>query len=437
MPLAADKLSDVLHSCPHFDRLLTLCVPKQFYLIGGAIRDALLGLPVTDLDLICSEDPTAIARTFARQIGGHWFWLDQERRQSRVVVRHDTVGPNYDFALFRAPDLDGDLLDRDFTINALAIPLQAGMSCTELIDPCRGLEDLQQGLLRMVSDDSLANDPLRIIKGIRHATVLGFEIDGVTTQTMRQEVAGLSQVAAERIRQEVWKVLADKSVERGLQLLGECGAGQQLFGSAFAGALTELKQRVKSYRLCWQGLSAERPVVSSWLAHEFEQGLSCETLLIWTLLLASLSRQLPVHLAEEWRLSRKVRANIAAIAALNQVVLKEFFGIANNARAFAWWSARYRVDPKLFLLALVVVGLPEVAMDMAVIRGWVTLVDGLDDQRPADLVDGDWLRRELHLIAGPEMTKALQRLRNAEISGQVSSQEEARQFLIQSYHNRD
>ncbi len=437
MQVAIDKLSDALQRFPHFDLLLTLCSSKDAYLVGGAIRDALIGRPLTDLDLIFPGDPTFLAKDFAREIGGHWFWLDQERLQSRVVVTHDTECFNYDFALFRAPDLERDLLDRDFTINALALPLAGDLSASSLIDPCHGLDDLQQDSLRMVGEESFRNDPLRIIKGIRHATVLTLKIETGTLQAMQREVAALDRIAPERVRQEVWKIFSDEQAGRGLQLLLECGAGERLFGNHFAFQVEELRGQLKSYREVWTQLIQSYSIVKGWLSQEVEQGLSNETLLLWSLLLTLIDRDLSAQLAEEWRLSRKARTNITAIVALDQVALDELATIARSERAFMWWAARYHIDPKLLLLAISVIGSPETTFTMDDIRTWVPLVAGLNDQRPCDLVDGHWLRNELGLNEGPEMTKALQLLRNAEISGQVCNKDEAHRFLVKHYQNKD
>jgi poly(A) polymerase len=436
MRVAMDKLSDVLHGSPHFHCLLDLCTNKQAYLVGGAIRDALIGRPLTDLDLIMPEDPTALARDFARHIGGHWFWLDQERRQSRVVVNRADSCPDYDFALFRAPDLKRDLLDRDFTINALALPLTKELSGSTLVDPCHGVKDLQRDSLRMISEVSLRNDPLRIIKGVRHATVLGLEIDCGTLSAMQVESSGLGRIAPERIRQEVWKILADTHAATGLQLLYKSGAGESLLGRGFARAIPVLTVRVESCRHEWQRLAESHPVVSAWLAQEIEQGLNKETLLLFSLLLASIDSELPATLAEKWLLSRNTRAMIAAIAALDDDAQKAFATIARNERAFAWWAARRNLEPKLLLLALAVVGSPEGRPSPAELRAWVPLVADLDDRRPMDLVDGNWMRKTLLLKDGPEMTKALQLLRTAEITGQVGNAQEAQRFLARYYQNK-
>ncbi|NOR49823.1 MAG: hypothetical protein GQ530_02155, partial [Desulfuromonadales bacterium] len=421
MQVAIDKLSDVLQCFPHFDKLLTLCTTKDVYLVGGAVRDALIDRPLTDLDLIFPGDPTSLARSFARKIGGHWFWLDKDRRQSRVVPNREEEGLHYDFAIFRAPTLESDLMDRDFTINALALPLAGDLSISTLVDPCRGLNDLRMGFLRAVSKESFRNDPLRIIKGVRHATALALKIETDTLQSMRSEVAGLDRVAPERIRQEIWKIISNEQAGRGLQLLLECGVGERLFGDKFAFLVDRLRGELEVYREVWRQLVQSHSIVKGWLAQEIEQGLSNETLLLWTLLLTSIDRELPTQLAEKWRLSRKARANITAVVSLDQVALKELATINRNERAFMWWADCYHIDPKLLLLVMTVVGSPETTFTIADVSAWVPLVASLNDQCLYDLVDGHWLRNELGLKEGPEMTKALKLLRNAEIFGQVSN----------------
>jgi tRNA nucleotidyltransferase/poly(A) polymerase len=293
------------------------------------------------------------------------------------------------------------------------------------------------GSLRAVSKESFCNDPLRIIKGVRHATLLALKIETETLQSMRSEVAGLEHVAPERIRQEIWKIISNEQAGRGLQLLLECGAGERLFGDKFASLVDRLRGELEVYREVWSQLVKSHFIVKNWLTQEVEEGLSNGTLLLWTLLLTSINRDLPIQLAEKWRLSRKARTNITAVVALDQVALNELATIARNERAFMLWASRYHIDPKLLLLAITVIGLPETTFTIDDIRAWVPLVASLNDLRFHALVDGHWLRRELGLKEGPEMTKALKLLRNAEISGQVSDKDEAHRFLVEYYRNRD
>jgi len=185
--------------------LASLLTPDvECFLVGGALRDWQLGRPVADLDFAVSCDPTELARNFAAAVGGHWFMLDAGRRQSRVVSRKQAAPPfTYDFAPYRADDLAGDLRLRDFTINALALPIVACNGLPPLIDPLGGLSHLQCGLLRACSSGVFQDDPLRILKGVRHCTALGLAVEPRTLNWMRVATGLLPKVAAERVRTEL------------------------------------------------------------------------------------------------------------------------------------------------------------------------------------------------------------------------------------------
>ena len=437
MLVDTDSLALGLKNLPFFDSLIAFCNGREAFVVGGAVRDALIGLPVQDVDLIFPEDPTGLAKSFARLHGGHWFWLDQERKQSRVVFGHAELCPVFDFAPFRAASLDLDLYDRDFTINAMALSLSANLTTTPLVDPVGGMEDLQKDVLRMVSKDAFINDPLRIVKGVRHATALGLCIDDITLDCMQAEITALYRVAPERIRQEVWKILASEDAARGLHLLAESLAGNYLFGNVYSGRSGDLAEALAVVRNCWSNLALQQPVVRVWLAREVEQGLSCETLLLWAMLLARLDRDLPGQLAEEWLLSRKAKACVKALASIDERTLKELDKISQVPRAFAWWAHAYRIEPRLWLLALAAFGALQDGSSNELICSWVPVVDALGDQPPKELVDGYWLQHELGLPAGPAISHALELVRNAEISGRVDSPESARAYLVQHCKNID
>ena len=432
-----DNLAAGLKGLPLFERLIAFCNGREVYVVGGAVRDALIGVPVHDVDLIFPEDPTALAKSFAKTHGGHWFWLDEERNQSRVVFKNGEMYPVFDFALFRASSLDLDLLDRDFTINAIALCLSADFTTTPLIDPACGLEDLQNDLLRMVSKNAFTNDPLRMVKGVRHATALDLHIEENTLGCMQAQVTELYRVAPERIRQEVWKTLACEEAARGLLLLAESMVGNYLFGNVFSGRSRALAESLAVVRNCWCHLSLKQPVIRDWLAHEVEQGLSCETLLLWAILLTQLDGDLPGRLAEEWLLSRKAKACVNALARIDERTLRELDNISLGQRAFAWWAHGYRIEPRLWLLALAAIGALQENFNSELICNWVPVVDTLDDQPPEELVDGHWLQHELGLPAGPEISRALDLLRSAEISGLVDNTESAREYLVYHYKNID
>jgi poly(A) polymerase len=434
MLVDANHIHDVLLRLPNVKRLASLCRDRGAYLVGGAVRDALLGLTIKDVDIIFPDDPTELAKNFALQLNGSWFWLDKERRQSRVVFNADLSSPDFDFAPFRAPTLGQDLLDRDFTINAIAISLRMDSAENELVDPLCGLDDLQNNVLRMVGSRPFTSDPLRIIKGIRHATVLGVEPEQETLCSMQREVTGLYRVADERIRQEVWGILASKNAPRGLRLLSSSMVGNYLFSSDYSTIVEDVVERFDICRVRWDALKQECPIIGDWLTAEIEQGMNCETLILWTLMLARIDQSLPARLADEWMLSRRAQTNVRGLAAIDVRSLDALASVYHSERAFAWWARKTRIEPKMLLLFLAVIG-PD--HHKPLIASWIPLLEALKEPSPGDYVDGHWLRSELGLQDGPEMAKALSLVREAEISGEVRSEGEAHNLLLRHYKNMD
>ncbi|WP_243374410.1 CCA tRNA nucleotidyltransferase [Geotalea sp. SG265] len=190
------------------------------YLVGGSVRDALLGREVKDLDFALSSACGEVARRFAGEMGAAFFWLDEPRQQARVVNNSGTMA-TCDFALLRGSSIEKDLLLRDFTINALARPLSG--NAEDIIDATGGLRDLQRGIIRACKDDTFIDDPLRLLRAIRFAATLGYEIDGETLQTITDQSNLLERVAGERLRDELFQVLAAPRIHTWLAMLFDSG----------------------------------------------------------------------------------------------------------------------------------------------------------------------------------------------------------------------
>ncbi len=434
MLVDAEHIHNVLMSLPHVKKLASLCTNLGAYIVGGAVRDALLGLPIKDVDVISPDDPTELAKDFARQLNGKWFWLDKDRRQSRVIFNADRNIPDFDFAPFRAPSLGQDLLDRDFSINAIAVSLTTDSVKSEFVDPLCGLDDLRNKVLRMASSRAFLSDPLRIIKGIRHVTLLGVEPEKETMSAMRREVTSLHGVAYERIRQEVWSILTSKNASRGLRLLASSLVGNYLFSHYYSSKVEDVVALFEMCRVRWGVLKRKCPDIDDWLANEVEQGLNCETLILWTLMLAQIDQSLPARLADEWMLSRRAQTNIRGLAAIDAGSLEDLSAVYHSERAFAWWARKTKVDPKLLLLLLAVLGSDH---QVDFVASWMPLVDSVEGVPLDDFVSGHWLRSELGLQDGPDMTAALSLVREAEISGEVKSEEDAHSLLLRRYKNID
>src|SRR5690625_2281156 len=184
---------------------------------GGAVRDALLGEETADLDWLVAQ-PERAASLAARLLDGAHFALDEQRGYWRVV----TGGHIRDYLALRGT-LEDDLKRRDFTVNTLALSASG-----EIIDVCGGLADLQAGVLRMTGEEQLRSDPLRLLRGVRLATVHQLELAAVTAETITalagELAAGeLPLPAWERSRAELDQILLSDGAPRGLRLLDELG----------------------------------------------------------------------------------------------------------------------------------------------------------------------------------------------------------------------
>jgi tRNA nucleotidyltransferase/poly(A) polymerase len=197
---------------------------RPVYLVGGAVRDLLLDRSVHDLDFVMEGETLPLARQIANRMMGGLYVLDEERSTTRVILEVDgTPGSRLvlDFASLRAGDLEGDLRARDFTINALALDV----TCPDrLIDPTGGLADLREKRIRACLPTSLEHDPVRVLRAVRQAVGFHFRIDPDTLNQMRKAAPRLPQVSAERLRDELFRMLDGPQVSLAVRILEQCGA---------------------------------------------------------------------------------------------------------------------------------------------------------------------------------------------------------------------
>jgi tRNA nucleotidyltransferase (CCA-adding enzyme) len=183
-------------------------LPQPTYLVGGAVRDAILGRKreYLDLDFIVPGDAVQVARNIAKHYKAGFVLLDAERQIARVVFPQATV----DLARQEGGSLENDLLRRDFTINAIAY----NPYTQEIIDPLQGCADIDRSLLKMVSAANFEDDPLRLMRGYRQASQLGFTIDEATQSVIRNLAPIIGRVAAERMRAELSYMLNNSNGSR-------------------------------------------------------------------------------------------------------------------------------------------------------------------------------------------------------------------------------
>lgn len=205
--------------------------PSRLYLVGGMVRDALRGVPIHDYDLATPDDGLHIARCLADALGARYYPVDAARRTGRVILAAPDGPLQIDVASFRGNDLLIDLTGRDFTVNAIAVRLDQP---AEIIDPLGGQADLfDHKILRQCSPTSVADDPIRALRAVRHAQQFRLRIETATLAAVRAAAPHLLDESGalrqpERARDELFKTLSTARPAASLRLLHALGLWQAL-----------------------------------------------------------------------------------------------------------------------------------------------------------------------------------------------------------------
>ena len=177
-----------------------LLAGEEAWVVGGAVRDELLERELVDLDIAVRE-PEGAARAYANRSGGAPFPLSERHGAWRVAL---AAGHTVDFTPF-AGTIEEDLATRDFTINAIAVPLAGG----EAVDPFAGRADLDARLIRVVSPSVFTDDPLRLMRAVRLEDELGFRLEPETERLVREHAALVTAPARERTLAELVRLSVD------------------------------------------------------------------------------------------------------------------------------------------------------------------------------------------------------------------------------------
>ncbi len=407
--------SDICDSYPQLSSLARMCENESLdcWLVGGSVRDLLLGRIPTDIDICSVQDPTRLARSWARQIGGRWFWLDEQRRQSRVLTPDSLLT---DFCPLRAPSLIEDLALRDFTINAIALPFSRNSSAAELIDPLDGRNDLMLGQLRHCSERSFSDDPLRLLKGIRHAVDLKFALNAATLSLMASQSGLIRKVAGERIRDELCRIL-EADADTGLSLMQESG----LLVALFDGIDINLPHKDELNRL-------DR------LLRDLEKSSDLPLQQRGTFLLAELLRQAGISalrplLHDRLRLSRQHQRLVELLQAkIPEQVIKQMTGALNMRRQ----ALLYELYQPCAFERLVRWGLFPEALPLARIqelrRSFTAEEQG---GKVPDLLNGQTLGTMLGHEKIAQIGPLLKAVKRAEIEGEISTRKDAENWIKQ------
>lgn len=218
------------------DRLRETFADRQLFVVGGCLRDQLLGRAVNDLDLATEARPEEVRRRVGSwadsvwTVGEEFGTVAMAKGGAKAEIttfrsdRYDGVSRKPEVAF--GDSIEGDLSRRDFTVNAMARDAQTG----ELLDPYGGQQDLADRLLRFVGDAAtrIREDPLRMLRAVRFCTQLGFELDPAGAAAVAEHAEEIRRISWERIRDELDAVLLSERPDEGLRLALDLGLARHL-----------------------------------------------------------------------------------------------------------------------------------------------------------------------------------------------------------------
>jgi poly(A) polymerase len=192
------------------------------WLVGGALRDLLDGREPVDLDFVTTLDARSVANDLAATLGGSPFPLDEVRKTWRIVLPETAQLREIDISTIEK-DLEADLRRRDFTVDALAAPVNPDGTLGAIVDLFGGVEDLRARRLCMLGESALQEDPLRLLRAVRLAVEMEMTVDDETADAVRRLAPSLNQAAAERQRDELVRIFETPRAAEGVRLLDSLG----------------------------------------------------------------------------------------------------------------------------------------------------------------------------------------------------------------------
>ena len=430
-----------------------LLLPSSTCLVGGAVRNALLGRQseYLDLDFVLPDKALKTARLIARSYKAGFVVLDAERKIARVVFKNATA----DFATREGLTLEADLRRRDYTINAIAYHIKTG----EFIDPLGGREDLQRRLVRMVSPTNLADDPLRMLRAYRQAAQLDFAIDSETEAAIAELAPMLCEVAAERVRTEFVYILNAPQGDRWLGAAWENGLLQYWFPSATGESLA----RIARVDAAAAALGKNWPQLKAELARDLRDSLKISGHLFAARLACLLSPEINEAETELMRLKFSRAERRAAMRVLRSwQILASMLEqprettrettreiTRETTREITRETTRENRDAlrsQYFLFREVEPMFPALAV-LAVAEGISPkAISELCDRylqpkdivaHPVNMVAGNKIMAALQIPNGPEVGRLLTEIQIARCEGLISTPEEALEFARNKLKNEN
>lgn len=393
-------------------------LPENAFLVGGAVRDALLGRDreYLDLDFVLPKDAVQTARNIASLYKAGFVLLDSERQIARVVFKNATA----DFAQQEGESLETDLQRRDFTVNAIAY----NPHTQELVDPLQGYSDLKAGLLKMVSPANLKDDPLRLLRAYRQAAQLGFVIEDQTQTVIRQLASMLTEIAAERVQSELNYLLNNLKATYWLTAAGKDGLLQTWLPHTTAKQFAQLSE----IELAVSNLTQNWPLLGEKLQKTLSDSQKTSLLAVAKLasLLSTQIEQAEIQLTNLKYSRAEIRAVTTVIKGCTQLQSSTVEPLSVREQFF-FFKEVGALFPAVVVLAT---ALGTTVEDITpLINHYLNPEDQI--AHPTALLTGNDLMRSLNLKPGKQIGQLLTEIQVARAEGKISTSSEAIKFASQ------
>lgn len=397
-------------------------LPRSTYLVGGNVRDALLGrrADYLDLDFVMPEGAVKVAKAIATHYQAGFVLLDAERQIARVVFEKATV----DFAQQVGDSLEEDLHRRDFTVNAIAYSPHT----QEVLDPLQGAIALRQQVIQMIAPENLKEDPLRLLRAYRQAAQLGFTLEPNTRKTIQHLATLLQEIAAERVQGEIGYLLSTAKGTPFLAMAWQDGLLKHWFPHATAIGLQQLGQIDEAAVTLSKTWGATGLELSGWLRDQHKTSGTGRSWLKISKLSCLVSPEPSRAEQELWRLKysrAEIQAVLTAIHWLPQIcaVEAEPLSLRDQYNLFRGVGSAFPA-----LAALAMAWGTSLAAIAPLIERFLQPEDPV--AHPAAPLTGKDLMTQLNLPPGRQIGQLLEAIQLARAEGEIETRQEALELAM-------
>ncbi|MGB9807168.1 MAG: CCA tRNA nucleotidyltransferase [Thermosulfidibacteraceae bacterium] len=435
---------------------------KEIYIVGGAVRDYLLSRDTKDIDIVIKENPLDLIKN------KHFIVLDEELGIYRVFHKDFTI----DVCKLQGEDIEEDLGKRDFTINAIAYDVKR----RNFIDPHGGIEDIKKKVIRTISEENLKNDPIRLLRAFRFWLNLRLKLDRETLVKIIEHKSLINQVAKERIKEELVKIINNKHSFRAIKLLYKTSLLKEIIqelkeaemlesGKLYGDTLAE--HLIYSYLFAEELLNNLEKLIPrnlmEMLEEETESHLTKKTLIKLGALLHDIGKprtfMIRDSVATFWghdRIGSKMTKDILKNLRFSSKTAKFVSKLVEShmrlhllARAGTITErAKGRFSRELDIdgIAVIIVTLADSLASSGksgfnyllpyateMIDFYIRLTERSELKKP--LLDGYEIMELLNIGPGPRVGEAIRKLLDAQTEGIVTNKEEAKRFLMEVFSN--